>query len=78
MPSTLPKPFVFVLMPFDREFDDVYKLGIKEACDRAGAYAERLDEQIFTDGMMERLYKRIATADVLVADMSGRNPNVFL
>lgn len=25
------KKFIFVLMPFDSSFDDVYKLGIKES-----------------------------------------------
>jgi hypothetical protein len=45
--STLPKPFVFILMPFDSRFDDIYKFGIKGAADDVGAYAERIDEQIF-------------------------------
>jgi len=48
--STNPKPFVFVLMPFDSSFDDIYKFGIKGAAQDAGAYAERIDEQIFTKG----------------------------
>ena len=75
--TTAPKPFVFVLMPFDPEFDDVYKLGIKPACDEAGAYAERVDEQIYKESMLARIYNQIAKADIIVADMSGRNPNVF-
>ena len=77
MNTTAPKPFVFVLMPFDREFDDVYQLGIKPACEKAGAYAERLDQQIFTESMLDRIYNQISKADVIVSDMSGRNPNVF-
>lgn len=77
MKSTIPKPFVFVLMPFAPEFDDVYKLGIKPACENAGAYAERLDEQIFTENMLDRIYNQISKADVIVAEMTGRNPNVF-
>ncbi len=72
-----PKPFVFVLMPFDHAFDDVYQLGIKVACERAGAYAERVDEQIFEGSILQRIYNQISKADVVVADMSGRNPNVF-
>jgi hypothetical protein len=74
---TSPKPFVFVLMPFDPKFDDLYKYGIKGAADDAGAYAERVDEQIFVEGMMERVFNQINKADVIVADMTGRNPNVF-
>jgi nucleoside 2-deoxyribosyltransferase len=74
---TVPKPFVFVLMPFDSEFRDVYEIGIKEAAQVAGAYAERLDEQMFNEGMLERVFNQISKADVIVADMTGRNPNVF-
>jgi hypothetical protein len=28
--SAAPEPFAFVLMPFDKSFDDIYQLGIKE------------------------------------------------
>jgi len=75
--STTPKPFGFVLMPFDAEFKNLYTYGIKGAAQDAGAYAERLDEQIFTEGMLERIYNQISKADFIVADMTGRNPNVF-
>ncbi len=75
--STRPKPFVFVLMPFDQKFDDIYKFGIQGAAEDVGAYAERVDEQIFIDGMLDRIFNQISKADVIVADMTGRNPNVF-
>lgn len=75
--STAPKPFVFVLMPFDEEFKDRYIFGIKGAAELAGAYAERVDEQIFTEGILERIFNQINKADVIVADMTGRNANVF-
>ncbi len=64
-------------MPFAKEFTDVYKLGIKPACINAGAYCERLDEQIYDEGMLDRIYNQIAKADIVVADMSGQNSNVF-
>ncbi|MBI5880177.1 MAG: hypothetical protein HZB53_21210 [Chloroflexi bacterium] len=75
--STAPKPFVFVLMPFDSTFDDIYKFGIKGAAEEIGAYAERVDEQIFTEGILDRIFNQIHKADVIVADMTGRSPNVF-
>ena len=31
--DTKHKPFVFVLMPFDEKFDDIYKFGIKGAAE---------------------------------------------
>jgi len=74
---TMPRPFVFVLMPFAKSFDDIYALGIKQAAEAAGAYAERVDEQIFQNSILDRVYNQIAKADCVVADMSGRNANVF-
>lgn len=76
-PPTSPRKFVFVLMPFSDEFEDVYKVGIKLACRDAGAYCERVDEQIFHESILDRVYNQIAKADLIIADMTGRNPNVF-
>jgi nucleoside 2-deoxyribosyltransferase len=42
-----------------------------------GAYAERVDEQIFAEGILQRIFNQINKADVIVADMTGQNPNVF-
>jgi len=64
-------------MPFDATFDDTYKLGIKAACEAAGAVAERVDEQIFQESILQRVFTQISKADVIVAEMTGRNPNVF-
>lgn len=75
--STKPKPFVFVLMPFNPRFDDAYRLAIKPACEAAGAYAERVDEQVFNGSILERIYNQISKADVVVADLTDRNSNVF-
>ncbi len=77
MDKTAPKPFVFVLMPFDRAFDDVYKLAIRPACKAAGTYCERVDDQIFTENIVERIWNQIAKAEIIVSDMTGKNPNVF-
>lgn len=72
------KPFAFVLMPFDSAFDDVYRLGVKAAAEEQGIFAERVDEQIFhNQGILSRIYDQIKAADVIIADMTGQNPNVF-
>jgi len=42
-------------MPFNSEFDDIYKLGIKEVAKNCDVKAERLDEQIFGEGMLDRI-----------------------
>ena len=75
--STRPKQFIFVLMPFSESFRDIYELGIKESCREAGAYCERIDEQLFNESILERVYNQISKAHVIIADMTGRNPNVF-
>lgn len=55
MDGTQPKPFVFVLMPFADSFEDAYKLGIKPVCEELGAYCERVDEQILSGSILERI-----------------------
>lgn len=75
--TTKPKKFCFVLMPFNDSFNDVYELGIKATCKECGAYSERVDEQIFQGTILERIYNQISKSDFIIADMSGRNPNVF-
>ena len=71
------KLFAFVLMPFGAEFDDTYKLGIKEIATSLDVVAERVDEQSFSETILERIYRQIESADFIIADMTGRNPNVF-
>lgn len=77
METTSPKFFCFVLMPFDKAFDDIYNYGIKESCKEVDAYCERVDEQMFEERMTDRIYNQIAKADLIIADMTGKNPNVF-
>jgi len=77
MEETQPKPYVFVLMPFAKEFDDIYQLGIKACCTESGAYCERVDESYFQEGIVSRIYNQISKADIIVAEMTGRSPNVF-
>jgi len=71
------KPFAFVLMPFDEEFDDLYKFGIKRTAESLGVVAERVDEQHFSESILERVYRQIENCDFVIADMTGRNANVF-
>lgn len=71
------KPFAFVLMPFGSEFDDIYQFGIKRPCEECGVHAERVDEQFYSESMLGRIYRQIENADFIIAEMTGRNPNVF-
>ena len=71
------KPFAFVLMPLDDEFNDLYKFGIKKTANELGIIAERVDEQQFSETILERIYRQIENCDFIIADMTGKNPNVF-
>ena len=40
--------------------------------------AQRVDEQVFhREAILQQIYNQIEAADFIIADMSGRNPNVF-
>jgi nucleoside 2-deoxyribosyltransferase len=68
----------FVLMPFEAHFDDLYRFGIKAAVEELDMEATRVDEQVFhTEGILERIYNQIDAAAFIIADMSGKNENVF-
>jgi hypothetical protein len=67
----------FIVMPFSKEFDAVYGQGIRPACVAANLTCARVDEQVFLDHILSRIYTEVAAADLVIADLSGRNPNVF-
>lgn len=75
--SDPPGPYVFVLMPFLDEFRDIYDLGIKSTAEKLGMRCERVDEIEFNDTILAQIYSEIQRSDLIVADMTGRNPNVF-
>ncbi len=68
---------VFVLMPFAEEFDDVYQT-IKGLWERLGLRCLRSDEIFHTREIMcVAICQNIQRARFIVADMTGKNPNVF-
>jgi hypothetical protein len=72
------KRHVFVAMPYNEEMEDVYEFGIRDPVNEAGCLCERCDRDIFTGDILERIKDRIAGAYVMIADMTGSNPNVYL
>jgi hypothetical protein len=67
----------FVLMPFDRAFDDTYARGVKPAVTRVGWECARADEIFQAREIMSMVWEEIMRADLIVADLTGRNPNVY-
>jgi hypothetical protein len=72
------KPRVFVAMPFMPEMDDVFHFGIQGAVNGAGLLCERADLSTFTGDVMDWVKSRISTANLVVADLTSANPNVYL
>jgi len=72
------KPHVFVAMPFLDEMSDTYDYGIQSAVHAAGFLCERADVSTFTGDAMEWVRRRIASATLVIADLSTANPNVYL
>jgi hypothetical protein len=67
----------FVVMPFggwfDKYYDDIFKAAIKAA----GFEPVRSDELFSSGSVVEQIWEQINKSTVLLADLSGRNPNVF-
>jgi hypothetical protein len=72
------KPHVFVAMPFNKEFDDIFYLGIQEPVKKAHFLCERIDAEAFTGDIMEQVKKRIESAVIVIGVLTGANPNVYL
>lgn len=73
------KPHVFVAMPFSKGMmEDTYIFGIQGPVNAAGYLCERVDMATFTGDILERVKTRISTAALVVADLTGSNPNVYL
>lgn len=72
------KPHVFVAMPFHKDFDDIFYLGIQEPVHKAHLLCERIDNDSFIGDVLEQVKKKIETAAVVIAVLTGANPNVYL
>lgn len=70
-------PLILVLIPFSDKFADVYSLGIKQVATDLKCRCERVDEIEYNDLILAKIYQEIGRANLIVADMTGRNPNVF-
>jgi hypothetical protein len=72
------KPHIFVAMPFNDDMEDTYIFGIQGPVNAAGFLCERVDMTVFTGDILARIKSRIETAALVIADLTGANPNVYL
>jgi len=64
-------------MPFADEFKEVYDHAIEPAASDAGFDCYRADHAFGPRAIISHIIKSIFSADVIIADVSGSNPNVF-
>jgi len=71
--------YAFIAMPMingRHDFDDVHD-AIKEAAQRCGIQAERVDEPHSTDRITDRILESIRRAEYVIADLTEARPNVY-
>lgn len=67
----------FVLMPFGEWFDRYYKEIYVPAIKEAGFEPLRADSLFNSGSVIEQIWQQIRKTKVLLADLTGKNPNVF-
>jgi len=68
----------FVMMPFAKPLGEYYSLIFEPAIIKAGLTPIRGDNDIFGVGkIIDQIWSGINSAKVLVAELTGRNPNVY-
>lgn len=67
----------FVMMPFGQWFDRYYQEIYVPAIKEAGFEPIRADELFSTGSVVEQIWEQIEKSKLLLADLSGKNPNVF-
>jgi len=68
---------VFVLMPLKREYENIYLKVLKPVIESLGYQVSKADKNLKSGVIIEQIYESIRNASLIVADVSGRNPNVF-
>jgi len=68
----------FVIMPFDDEIANrVYELSTKSICNEFDLEVRRADEIFTPNPILDDIVAAIEESTVVIADISGKNPNVF-
>lgn len=65
-----------VMMPFSAEFSPVY-VALQDAAVNAGMRCVRADDIWSDDHIIQDIVDLVCKANVVVCDLTGRNPNVF-
>ena len=67
----------FIVMPFGQEWSaDVHRI-LARACETAGVRPVRGDDLFTPTDILEDIWQSLNAADFVIADITGRNPNVL-
>ncbi len=71
------KDLCFVLIPFRTPFSRIFKNVIKPALEEVGFKVAKADDVFEPGPVIEQIWEYINKAEIILADVTGRNPNVF-
>ncbi len=76
-PKTDDHPDIFVIMPFNQEYNAVYTDHVKKVAHELGLSVRRADERLDSGEIMKAIWDDIFHAKVVLAECTERNANVF-
>jgi len=71
------KDLIFVLMPFNEKLTQMYNDYIKKPLEGEGFKVVRADDFFRPIPIMDDIWRSICEAEIIIADLTDRNPNVF-
>jgi len=71
------KPIAFVIMPFAAEFEEIYNYFIATSLNEAGFEVKRADDIESQNNILKDIVNAIKNCDIIVADLTSSNPNVY-
>lgn len=75
--ASIERPTAFIVMQFSSPYNEVYSDVIKKLCEESGIDAVRADEIYGPGIIIKDVVDRIAKSQVVIADISPTNPNVY-
>ncbi len=70
--------YCFVLMPFNEEMKEIYEDCIKVAVANCGMNCERADDIFHNTSIMEVIWTKICSAEIIIADLTGKKSKRIL
>ncbi len=69
--------YCFVLMPFNEQLQDIYNNHIRPMATKLDLICYRADDINHNEAIMEKIWEQILSSTLIIAELTGRNSNVF-